>query len=208
MASRGNTAHGAPGFPGWYNFVLRAIVLLSATVLALAAYAQSLLGNYFYQSSVPGFLIFVSTWTLLVYGSAIVTSRFASRPLYRILVFLGHVLSAIVWLTGWAWAASWASYTLSFDNYGSYDSVRGSWVRFGQIVAACASIGAVTWVLIVVALVVFIWTSVRHPPARAGSNIELGDVSKQGESVNPTISSSADGDANQPGFVGGPSSAP
>jgi hypothetical protein len=59
MTAKGLIARGVPTLPKWYLYVIGTIILLSVIILALAAYAQSLSGNYFYESGVSGFLIFV-----------------------------------------------------------------------------------------------------------------------------------------------------
>jgi len=59
MAAKGLVARGVPTLPKWYIYIVGAIILLSLIILALAAYAQSLSGDYFYDSGVSGFFIFV-----------------------------------------------------------------------------------------------------------------------------------------------------
>ncbi|KAI0468686.1 hypothetical protein F4859DRAFT_524209 [Xylaria cf. heliscus] len=148
-------AREVPIRPKFFIYIIGLIILLSVVILALAAYAQSLSGNYFYQSGVPGFLLFASIWTWLIYGGMLAIEHFAPQFYYRIVIIVGQLLSVIFWLSAWAWAASWASYTLSFENPRPYDRIRGAWMAFGQTIAACAGIGAGAWVLCIIALVVF-----------------------------------------------------
>ncbi|KAI1733613.1 hypothetical protein F4680DRAFT_441033 [Xylaria scruposa] len=155
MSSYRFVARGAPMCPKFFVYVVGLIILLSIAVLALAAYAESLSGNYYYESDVPCFLLFVSIWTLLIYGGTLVIERCVPQFYYRIVFIIGQLLSVIFWITAWAWAASWASYTLSFDNYSSYDKIRGAWMTYGKTIAACAGIGAGVWVLCIGALIVF-----------------------------------------------------
>jgi hypothetical protein len=81
-------------------------------------------------------------------------------------------------------------------------------MKFGQVTAASAGLGALTWILTIVVLVAFVWASVRDPSTPAGSNVELGNPSKQIDPVNPTIPTSADDYASQPVYGGEPSSTP
>jgi hypothetical protein len=59
MAAKGLLSRGAPALPKFFIYILGSILLLSIITLALAAYAQSLSGPYYYDSGVPGFLLFV-----------------------------------------------------------------------------------------------------------------------------------------------------
>ncbi|KAJ2998519.1 hypothetical protein NUW58_g293 [Xylaria curta] len=145
MLAGGLVAHRAPAFPKYFIYIVGSILLLSTAILALSAYAQTLLsGKYYYDSSVPCFLLFVSIWTWLVYGGMLAIEYCAPRFYFRIIIFVGQLLSIAFWISGWAWATSWAAYVLSFDNYNSYDRIRGAWKAFGHITATCAGIGALT----------------------------------------------------------------
>ncbi|KAI0199156.1 hypothetical protein F4808DRAFT_222325 [Astrocystis sublimbata] len=159
MSESGLEAHKAPARPRVFIYFAVPILLLSAVVLALAAYAESLSGHFFYESDVTRFLLFVSTWTWLLYGGMLITWRHANRFYYRIVATISQLLSIVFWIIGWAWATASASDTLSFDNYGSYDSIRGHWVAFGQTVAACAGVGAGVWVLCIVAALIYCFTT-------------------------------------------------
>ncbi|KAI3329405.1 hypothetical protein HD806DRAFT_285335 [Xylariaceae sp. AK1471] len=208
MAAKGLISRGAPALPKYFIYILVSIILLSIIILALAAYAQSLSGNYYYDSGVPGFLLFASIWTWLVYGGALAIGRYVPQFYYRAGFLIGYILTVIFWLTGWAWAAAWAAYILSFDNYDSYDNIRGAWKAFGQSIAACAGLGALVWVLCVIALAVFCWACMRSSAPAPGSNIELANPSKPTEPQNQTTSSSTQSYANQPVYGGGTSPAP
>jgi hypothetical protein len=124
---------------------------------------------------------------------------------YRIGVLVGYILSAIFWLTGWAWAASWAAYILSFDNYDSYDNIRGAWKLFGQTIAACAGISALIWVLCIITLVVFCRACVRSSGPSLARNTELGNPLKLHEAQNQMMAPSVKGYASQPVYEGQPS---
>ncbi|KAI1368610.1 hypothetical protein F5Y08DRAFT_247934 [Xylaria arbuscula] len=178
-STRNLVACGVPVLPKFFNYIVISIILLSIVILGLAAYAESLSGNYYYESGVSGFLIFVSIWTWLIYGAILAVPQFAPRFYYRIGVLVGQLLSLIFWIVGWAWSASWAAYILSFDNYSPFDSIRGHWKAFGQATAACAGIGALTFVACIAALVTF-WSACRRSPATLSNNVELADASKQG----------------------------
>ncbi|KAI1177616.1 hypothetical protein F4777DRAFT_541744 [Nemania sp. FL0916] len=179
MATRGLAARRVPVLPKFFIYVVGLIILLSLAVLALAAYAQSLSGNYYYESGIPVFLLFVSIWTLLVYGGILAVERFAPQFYYRIGFLIGQLLSIIFWLTGWAWAASWAAYILSFDNYSSSDDIRGAWKAFGQTTAACAGIGAIVWVLCIVIIIIFCWACVRSPSPGPTDDVDHPNASEK-----------------------------
>ncbi|RWA03575.1 hypothetical protein EKO27_g11527 [Xylaria grammica] len=190
MSARGLVVRGVPSLPKFYIYIVVSIILLSIITLGLAAYAESLSGHYYYDSGVPGFLIFVSIWSLLVYGGMLVTQYYAPQFYYRIGVLVGQLLSAIFWISAWAWAASWAAYILSFDNYNSYDEIRGSWKAFGQTTAACAGIGALIWVLCIVSLGAFCSACTRRSAPAPINNIELASIPKPNAPENQTISPS------------------
>lgn len=59
MSARGLVARGVPALPKIFTYIVVLIILLSVIILGLAAYAESLSGTYYYESGVPGFLIFV-----------------------------------------------------------------------------------------------------------------------------------------------------
>ncbi|KAI0514852.1 hypothetical protein F5B22DRAFT_222482 [Xylaria bambusicola] len=185
MSSRGLIARGVPTLPKLFNYIVITIILLSVIILGLAAHARALSGNYYYESGVPGFLIFASIWTWLVYGAVLAVAQYAPQFYYRIGVLVGQLLSLLFWIAGWTWAASWAAYTLSFDNYRSYEPIRGHWKTFGQTTAACAGIGALIWVLCVAALIIFCTACIRSP-STSNNNVELADVSKQNAPHNQT----------------------
>lgn len=66
MAISGLTAPGVPPQPKWLIFTKGAIILLAVIVLALAAYALSLYGDYsyYYSAGAPGYLLFVVSLSL------------------------------------------------------------------------------------------------------------------------------------------------
>ncbi|KAI1122616.1 hypothetical protein F5Y10DRAFT_71267 [Nemania abortiva] len=190
MSARGLFARGVPPFPKFFTYIVGLIILLSIIILSLAAYAESLSGNYYYESGVPGFLLFVSIWSWLVYGGMLAVEHYAPRFYYRIAFLVGQLLSAIFWISGWAWAASSADYILSFDNYSSHDSIRGAWKAFGQTIAACAGVGALVWVLCIVAVVAFCSACMRSSVSESAADIELAGAPKSnvlpGQATSPS----------------------
>ncbi|KAI0864136.1 hypothetical protein F4860DRAFT_431187 [Xylaria cubensis] len=185
MSSGRLVARGVPTCPKFFVYIVGLIILLSTVVLALAAYAESLSGNYYYESDVPCFLLFVSIWTLLIYGGMLAIGYWVPQFYYRIIIIVGQLLSVIFWITAWAWAASWASYTLSFDNYSSYDKIRGAWMAYGETIAACAGIGAGVWVLCIVAVVVFCSACKRSSTSAPAGHVELANTSSSQEKTQP-----------------------
>ncbi|KAI0879419.1 hypothetical protein GGS24DRAFT_439412 [Hypoxylon argillaceum] len=59
MSMGGLVARGVPVLPNFFIYIVGLILLLSVIILALAAYAESLSGNYYYESGVPPVLLFV-----------------------------------------------------------------------------------------------------------------------------------------------------
>ena len=68
---------------------------------------------------------------------------------YRLIGIIGYSLGVIFWLSGWAWAASYASFWLSLNRYcyGGFcgDASDSNTRAFGGAMAGCAAIGAVIW---------------------------------------------------------------
>ncbi|GAP85993.2 hypothetical protein SAMD00023353_0301080 [Rosellinia necatrix] len=68
MPARNLIAGGAPAFPRFFIYIIGLILLLSAAVLALAAYAESLSGHYYYDSNVTSFLLFIVSPAVNLFG--------------------------------------------------------------------------------------------------------------------------------------------
>jgi hypothetical protein len=180
MGARGLTAPGVPPLPAWLLYIKGAIFLLSIIILALSAYAISLyngLLTFYYSSGAPGFLIFLAIYTWIIYGAYTAIELKAQHFYYRIGALVAYVLSVIFWLTGWAWAASWAAQLGSFTGfYGILDT-------FTSVMGACAGLGALLWILAIVHLVFFILACVREPGAAHSGNVELGHGQKHDEAT-------------------------
>ncbi|KAH8680963.1 hypothetical protein BX600DRAFT_428937 [Xylariales sp. PMI_506] len=175
MGAQGLISQGVPPLPRWLLFVKGAIILLSVIVLALAAYAMSLYsGLLIYSGGAPGYLIFDAIVSWIVFGISLALELKAPQYYYRIALLIPYVLLCIFWLSGWAWAASWAGVWLAYDldDYYGYN-------RFGGAMAGCAAIGAIVWVLCIVNLIFFIMACVRNPSTQP--NVELGQGQKYGE---------------------------
>ncbi|KAI1428248.1 hypothetical protein F5Y12DRAFT_48107 [Xylaria sp. FL1777] len=192
MPARDLIIGGVPALPRIFAYTVILILFLSTVILGLAAYAESLSGNYYYESGVSRFLIFVSIWTLFFYGGVFALAKYAPRFYSRIGVLIGHLLSVIFWISAWTWAISWATYILSFDNYDSYDSIRGSWKAFGQVTLASAAIGSLVWGLCITAFGFFCTACVRGSSSIRVNNFELVDPSDpskpnvpQGQTTSP-----------------------
>ncbi|KAI0597060.1 hypothetical protein F4775DRAFT_273751 [Biscogniauxia sp. FL1348] len=180
MPAAGLVSRGPPPLPRYVLYLEAATILLSIIILALAAYGISLYGNanYYYSSGVPGFLIFVVIFTWILYGGFFAVRRVAPKFYFRIVVIAGHVLSVIFWLSGWAWAASSAAYVLSFDSYYGPDSVDDHWKTFGNVMGACAGLGALEWILCIIALAVLTRACLQNPDSNPTSTVELNHTQK------------------------------
>ncbi|KAI0021612.1 hypothetical protein F4780DRAFT_272391 [Xylariomycetidae sp. FL0641] len=172
--SEGFMARGVPPFPPYLLFIKATIILLSIIILGLAAYELSLYGDSYYSTTgVPGFLIFLSIFSWIVYGGATAVELKAPHLYYRIVVLAAYILLPIFWISGWAWAASWASYVFSFDLYGDG---YGGWKSFGAAMGASAGIGAIIWILSLVVLGIFCHACLRRPESTRGNNFQLGSA--------------------------------
>ncbi|KAJ4413911.1 hypothetical protein N0V85_003376 [Neurospora sp. IMI 360204] len=175
MASaRGLTAVGVPPFPSWILYIRIAILVLSLVLLGVAAWAVSLVGvggsaAYGYTGA-SGMMVFVTIWSLVVYGGSLGFQFGAPHLFYRIVGLILYSLAVIFWLVGWAYAASQAALVL--DWYGGYGGVND----YGSALAVCAGLGAVAWVLSIIDLVFFILACVREVTAPKLSQAELGQV--------------------------------
>ncbi|KAK6198307.1 hypothetical protein LQW54_010391 [Pestalotiopsis sp. IQ-011] len=141
-------------------------MVLSIIVLALSAYAMSLLGDGYYYGGAPGYLIFLAIKSWIIYGATIFFVLKASRFFYRLVLLIAYLLSAIFWLVGWAWSASWAG---AISSYHYRNSLAN---KFGGAMAGDVVVGAIIWILVLVNLVFFIMASVRDDPSAV--DIELG----------------------------------
>ncbi|ETS83146.1 hypothetical protein PFICI_05022 [Pestalotiopsis fici W106-1] len=180
MGAKGLIAVGIPpALPRWLLYVQGAIIVLSVIILALSAYALSLFSGYGYSpGGAPGYMIFLAIKSWIIYGATIFFVLKASQLYFRIGLLIAYVLSAIFWLAGWAWAASWAAAILGYYRGNSLAS------KFGGAMAGNAAIGAVVWVLVIVNLVFFIMASVRDESSAA--NVELGQPQKQSQPMATT----------------------
>ncbi|KAL1866374.1 hypothetical protein VTK73DRAFT_4752 [Phialemonium thermophilum] len=164
-SARGLLAKGVPPGAAWLLYLRIAILVLSLIILALAAYAVSL-----FSVGAGAFLIFVTIKTMLIFGAAVAIEIWAPQYYYRIGALVAYILGVIFWLSGWAWAASSAAFWLSWglDNYNNHE---------GGALAACAGLGALTWVLTIVNLGFFIRGCLVDPDgAGAIHQAELGQV--------------------------------
>jgi hypothetical protein len=194
MGVKGLYAKGPPAGPVWLLYMKIAIIVLSLIVLALAAYSISVYGKYVGSayfvgySGASGLLIFVVIKTWIIYGALLFFELKAPQYYYRLIGLIGYSLGVIFWLSGWAWAASYAAFWLSLGRYcysGLYctDASDSNTRAFGGAMAGCAAIGAVIWVLSIVNLVFFVRGSLADEgtPAVTAHNAELGHVPKQAE---------------------------
>jgi hypothetical protein len=195
MGVHGLWSKGPPPGPIWLLWIKIAIIVLSVIVLALSAYALSLYGRYSdwsyigAYSGAAGLLIFVVIKTWIIYGALIFLELRAPQYYYRLIGIIGYTLGVIFWLSGWAWAASYASFWLSLNRYcynglGCADLSDSGTRAFGGSMAGCAAIGAVIWILSIVNLVFFVRGCLADEGTAVTTtthNAELGHVPKQAE---------------------------
>ena len=104
----------------------------------------------------------IKTW--IIYGLSIGFELAAQNLFFRIGFLIAYILSVIFWLSGWAWAASWAGVFLT--------GYVGAGKNYGGALAGCAALGAIIWVLVIVNLVFFILACLRDD--HSAGNVELG----------------------------------
>ncbi|CAK7199717.1 hypothetical protein SEUCBS139899_002400 [Sporothrix eucalyptigena] len=184
MTLNGLLAVGVPTKLPPFVFYLRiAILVLSVIILALAAFAISVFGSYGGYlggyTGVSGLLIFVVIKTWIIYGGLFFIEYKVPRFYYRIAAVVAFAFSNIFWLSAWAWSASLASFWLSTVCYdGVCDSIDSYAKKEGGALAACAGLGAVTWVLSIVNFYLFVRACIQDPPVV--NQAELGQVGQVG----------------------------
>lgn len=193
MGAQGLWSKGPPPGPIWLLWMKIAIIVLSVIVLALAAYSISIYGKYYGSSYLVGYsgasglLIFVVIKTWIIYGALLFFELKAPQYYFRLIGIIGYSLGVIFWLSGWAWAASYASFWLSLSRYcyGGFcgDASDSNTRAFGGAMAGCAAIGAIIWVLSIVNLVFFVRGCLADEGTHTttANNAELGHVPKQAE---------------------------
>lgn len=143
MGASGLVATGAPPMRPWLVYMRYAILGLSLVCLALAAWALSIWDSVFIYGNPGGLVIFVTIWSLIVYGGTVAVELWAPHLFYRVAFLIGYIFSVIFWLSGWSWSASVASAFMSVSRYAGSDN--GPWHQFGAACAGCAAVGAIVW---------------------------------------------------------------
>lgn len=184
---KGVMAHGPPATQPRFLFFLKiAIIVLSVVVLALAAYAISLYGNYssyYVGAGAPGLLIFTVIWTWVTYGVFLFFELKAPHFFYRIIAIVLWGLSIIFWLSAWALAASHAAVYLSYTSYSSGfgSTYYDDWFKkAGGALAGCAGIGALIWILIIVHFAFFVRACLTDTTT---TGAELGNIGHKHEAT-------------------------
>ncbi|KAL2255644.1 hypothetical protein VTK26DRAFT_2959 [Humicola hyalothermophila] len=166
MGTQGLMATGVPPQPVWLLWIKIAILVLSLIILALAAWVLSLFDGYL-RGGAPGMDIFITIFSFIIYGGAGALEVWAPQYFYRVGALVGYILTCIFWLTAWAWSASTASSWLGLGIFG------GGPDDFGSGMAACAGLGALVWVLVIVHLAFFVRACLVDTTV---SQAELGNV--------------------------------
>ncbi|KAF9873220.1 hypothetical protein CkaCkLH20_09383 [Colletotrichum karsti] len=184
---RGLTGKGVPPTPSFFSILRVAVMVLSLAVLAACAYNLSLLGGNAASSysGPPGFMLFVTLFTLLVLGGAMALERFAPHLYFRIALLVAYGTNVLFWLAGWAWSASIAALFLGNTCIGStcFGPTTGE-KRYGGSMAAAAAIGAVNWVMMIAVLFYFIKGCLADPDCygvSTGHGAEMGSVKAEGK---------------------------
>ncbi|KAL3303348.1 hypothetical protein RB213_006295 [Colletotrichum asianum] len=193
---RGLMGKGVPPTPTFFSILRVAVMVLSLAVLAACAYNLSLLGGQASYAGPPGFMLFVSLFTLLILGGAMALERFAPQFYFRLALLIAYGVNVLFWLSGWAWSASIASLFLGNTCIGSTCfGPTTEETRYGASMAAAAGVGAVNWVMMIVVLFYFVKGCLADPDCYGISTshgAEMGSLSLKAEGKQPSRSSNSD----------------
>jgi hypothetical protein len=194
MAVEGLMAHGPPAQPKWLFFLTVGIIVLSFGAFIAACVNVSAYDSWGWSaSSGPGgFMIFDAIFTWIVLGTMIAFQYKFQKFYIRLTYVVLLPLCAIFWLSAWAWAASVAS---AFRGYDSFfrDSALD---RFSRSIAACAALGAFTWVAIVVLTIFYIVACLRDDTNTAHSTeMGMGAKTEPTPTTGPVPTAGTDGAA-------------
>ncbi|KAK0388639.1 hypothetical protein NLU13_4882 [Sarocladium strictum] len=176
MAVEGLMAIGRPPvLPSWIFYLQIAIIVLSFGCLIAGAINVATFDGwaYYTSSSGPGgFTIFDAIFTWIVVGTMIVFGRWYHQFYIRLTYVVLLPLTAIFWLSAWAWSASVASAFRGAYNDALFRSTALG--RYGASIAACAALGAFTWVAIIVLTIFYIIACLRDGEDNAANQTEMG----------------------------------
>ncbi|KAJ5005089.1 hypothetical protein K4K57_011937 [Colletotrichum sp. SAR 10_99] len=193
---RGLMGKGVPPTPTFFSILRVAVMVLSLAVLAACAYNLSLLGGQASYAGPPGFMLFVSLFTLLILGGAMALERFAPQFYFRLALLIVYGVNVLFWLSGWAWSASIASLFLGNTCIGSTCfGPTTEETRYGASMAAAAGVGAVNWVMMIVVLFYFVKGCLADPDCygiSTGHGAEMGSLSLKAEGKQPSRSSNSE----------------
>ncbi|KAJ5007479.1 hypothetical protein K4K48_013051 [Colletotrichum sp. SAR 10_66] len=97
---RGLMGKGVPPTPTFFSILRVAVMVLSLAVLAACAYNLSLLGGQASYAGPPGFMLFVSLFTLIILGGAMALERFAPQFYFRLALLIAYGVNVLFWLSG------------------------------------------------------------------------------------------------------------
>jgi hypothetical protein len=191
MGLSGITATGPPVMPKWLFFLRIAILVFTFGSFIAACVNVAALNGWtsYYSSSGPGgFTIFDAIFTWIVIGSMLVLEwrfhQFYVRLAYLVLL----PLCAIFWLSAWAWSASVASaFRGYYSGFGDDD-----WDRYAASIAACAALGAFTWVAIIVLTIFYIMACLRDGGEDQPTTYQTEMAVPKQEPVNTAVQQPAD----------------
>ncbi|KAJ0386472.1 hypothetical protein COL922a_004237 [Colletotrichum nupharicola] len=193
---RGLMGKGVPPTPTFFSILRVAVMVLSLAVLAACAYNLSLLGGQASYAGPPGFMLFVSLFTLLILGGAMALERFAPQFYFRLALLIPYGVNVLFWLSGWAWSASIASLFLGNTCIGSTCfGPTTEETRYGASMAAAAGVGAINWVMMIVVLFYFVKGCLADPDCygiSTGHGAEMGSLSLKAEGKQPSRSSNSE----------------
>ncbi|KAE8446768.1 hypothetical protein EG329_011673 [Mollisiaceae sp. DMI_Dod_QoI] len=167
-----------PELPFWVALIRIAQFILALIVLILAAYASSVFGADYFAGY--GMTFFTFSWTILFLIYILVTPLWFPQ-FYLYWAHLGFEITTVVfWLTAWALLAQEASAWNAFQSAEDLENqdIADSGVQIDvfphskQAIGAtkgAAGLGALTWLLFVITLVVFSFFLHKHRAANGAT---------------------------------------
>jgi hypothetical protein len=155
MAVEGLLATGPPNLPVWFFFLRIGLLVLSFGTFIAACVNVSAFNDWagIVSSAGPGgFIIFDAIFTWIVIGSMLLFEWKFHNLFLRIAYVVLLPLGAIFWLSAWAWAASVASAFRSIWTGTGSSNLD----KFSASIAACAALGAFTWIAFVAVTIFYI----------------------------------------------------
>ncbi|KAI1282636.1 hypothetical protein F5Y07DRAFT_193787 [Xylaria sp. FL0933] len=148
-----------PIYPKGFVAVRIIQLILGVICLGLSAYITSVI------PITGAVLVLFTSIVCLISSVYILVAHFGPPTAYNYWAILGlDIFHVIFWLISFALLASQAALILSYTDY-YYDGYYYGYTTYGSIAAAAAALGAVNWVVYIVALILHSIALHRHRKA-------------------------------------------